>query len=466
MVVQREKCARIAAALRPTALDSATRTPEALSQSPRAIPISEVIPTRSSKQPITTQISVPASTEPPIYFNEMHVDNDSGRGAHQTSSTAPSVKDLWAASILPTDSRSQPQQRRPVQTLAEVLATGKGTPNEVSSRPTVKSKPQDTVPTHTDNNTGPLKKIVAAAVPGKLGGLVGPWGSIPGDIPPPQAGQPRERRKSTSAVPSEISSSNRQRATKFEVTFDEEDAVLKARKEAKMEALRRRSELAPRIQAEQGRSASAGVFRRRGLGGAPDSMEERSVGSVRRMDDDHSEAGQSTASRASKVKPSVVRSPEEKGYLYYHDQTRGRAGKIDIEPPPALEESHQEAIDVSMMELSRPAVPRPDSPGASVAPSVSSHRRQRAASAGRQTGARLSNLQQVRNALTHVCLAGVNLEATRGEALLAMDLAAGRGSGPAEESVGATQFVVMLYHSKTLAFRALYLVHPDSGIQL
>jgi hypothetical protein len=76
----------------------------------------------------------------------------------------------------------------------------------------------------------------------------------------------------------------------------------------------------------------------------------------------------------------------------------------------------------------------------------------------------LSNLQQVKNAINHVCLAGAHFDLQRGEAIRVVELSAsGEQSGTAEEDpYSVTQFILLFYHSKRLCFRGVYSVHPFS----
>ena len=87
---------------------------------------------------------------------------------------------------------------------------------------------------------------------------------------------------------------------------------------------------------------------------------------------------------------------------------------------------------------------------------------------------KLSNQQQIKNALGNVCLAGVHFEVQRIEALNAIDYwhlgegaeASKRGVvGVVDTSptVAVSQFIILFFHSKSLSFRGLYAVDPYTG---
>jgi hypothetical protein len=88
---------------------------------------------------------------------------------------------------------------------------------------------------------------------------------------------------------------------------------------------------------------------------------------------------------------------------------------------------------------------------------------------------KLSNQQQIKNAICNVCLAGVHHEAQRAEALAAIDYwHLGEGAearkrelrGAVDTSAPApavAQFLVLFFHSKSLSFRGLYAVDPYTG---
>ena len=74
----------------------------------------------------------------------------------------------------------------------------------------------------------------------------------------------------------------------------------------------------------------------------------------------------------------------------------------------------------------------------------------------------LSNIQQVKNAINNVCLAGAHYDVQRTEALKAVEsCSCAVLTDP--ESVPITQFLVLFYHSKSLSFRGIYAVEPYDG---
>ena len=98
----------------------------------------------------------------------------------------------------------------------------------------------------------------------------------------------------------------------------------------------------------------------------------------------------------------------------------------------------------------------------------STNSNKRATSVGRSTPGRiinrpqktLSNLQQVKNAINHVCLAGGHYETQRNEAVRAVETCSVLTD---QESVPISQFLVLFFHSKSLSFRGIYAVHPLDG---
>jgi len=88
---------------------------------------------------------------------------------------------------------------------------------------------------------------------------------------------------------------------------------------------------------------------------------------------------------------------------------------------------------------------------------------------------KLSNQQQIKNAINNVCLAGVHFESQRVEAIGAIDywhLGEGAESRRRElqgvvdtstPTTAVTHFVILFFHSKSLAFRGLYAVDPFTG---
>lgn len=84
---------------------------------------------------------------------------------------------------------------------------------------------------------------------------------------------------------------------------------------------------------------------------------------------------------------------------------------------------------------------------------------------------KLSNQQQVKNAISNVCLAGGHYEGQRAEALGAIDywhMGEGaetrkrdlRGAVDTSPTTAVTHFIILFYHSKSLAFRGIYAVDP------
>lgn len=73
----------------------------------------------------------------------------------------------------------------------------------------------------------------------------------------------------------------------------------------------------------------------------------------------------------------------------------------------------------------------------------------------------LSNIQQVKNAINLVCLAGGHFDVQRAEAVRAIELCS-----TADEDTCATQVLVLVNNSKSLSFKALYAVHPIDGMYI
>ena len=72
----------------------------------------------------------------------------------------------------------------------------------------------------------------------------------------------------------------------------------------------------------------------------------------------------------------------------------------------------------------------------------------------------LSNIQQIKNAINHVCLAGAHYDIQRVEAVRAVESYSVLTD---PESTPVTQFLVLFYHSESLSFRGVYAVHPFNG---
>ena len=71
----------------------------------------------------------------------------------------------------------------------------------------------------------------------------------------------------------------------------------------------------------------------------------------------------------------------------------------------------------------------------------------------------LSNIQQVKNAINLVCLAGGHFDVQRAEAVRAIELCS-----TADEDTCVTQVLVLVNNSKSLSFKALYAVYPIDGM--
>ena len=70
----------------------------------------------------------------------------------------------------------------------------------------------------------------------------------------------------------------------------------------------------------------------------------------------------------------------------------------------------------------------------------------------------LSNIQQVKNAINLVCLAGGHFDVQRAEAVRAIELCS-----TVDSDMCVTQVLVLVSNSKSLSFKALYAVHPIDG---
>jgi Microtubule-binding calmodulin-regulated spectrin-associated len=70
----------------------------------------------------------------------------------------------------------------------------------------------------------------------------------------------------------------------------------------------------------------------------------------------------------------------------------------------------------------------------------------------------LSNIQQVKNAINLVCLAGGHFDVQRAEAVRAIELCS-----TVDGDMCVTQVLVLVSNSKSLSFKALYAVHPLDG---
>lgn len=70
----------------------------------------------------------------------------------------------------------------------------------------------------------------------------------------------------------------------------------------------------------------------------------------------------------------------------------------------------------------------------------------------------LSNIQQVKNAINLVCLAGGHFDVQRAEAVRAIELCS-----TVDGDMCVTQVLVLVSNSKSLSFKALYTVHPIDG---
>ena len=244
--------------------------------------------------------------------------------------------------------------------------------------------------------------------------------------------------------------------SRFEILFDgtSDAKLLEKRREAKIFALRKNNE-ASRGHA---RSKSAGMYRRREASG--DVLEERSIHSKGRPRGD-----EASVLSAGAAKPGPADPGAERGYLYYHDLSQKKKGMpeaSDVSSVVSDNKPHHEA------EPAAPPAEKLQEPNMVTSPVASVNSKRRASSAGRygkHAGSRLSNLQQIRNAIAYVCMAGPHLEASRNEALLLLDQYS-RGGMPGGDGAPlgpVSQFIIMLFHSKTLSFRSIYIVHPESG---
>lgn len=218
----------------------------------------------------------------------------------------------------------------------------------------------------------------------------------------------------------------------------------------------------------KGRSSSAGVVRRRGnldrnAGAAENvdvSIEDRTVASapVRRVSLPSSAVRKPSAladsrsvssPREKKVErtkqPSRVDSMDipigagpgnNKGYLYLHEQARLLRGNgiVSMEAPIVGNSDNSNDGNDGTDKIHQVAVAggsrdRPPSPAISTSAvshdrrvsSVNGRSRVSSAAAVVGAGGGLSNHQPVKNALMHVCLAGVHLETARKESLLLLD---------------------------------------------
>ena len=72
----------------------------------------------------------------------------------------------------------------------------------------------------------------------------------------------------------------------------------------------------------------------------------------------------------------------------------------------------------------------------------------------------LSNIQQIKIAINHVCLAGAHYDVQRAEAVRAVESYSVLTD---PESTPVTQFLVLFYDSNPLSFRGIYTVHPFTG---
>jgi Microtubule-binding calmodulin-regulated spectrin-associated len=79
----------------------------------------------------------------------------------------------------------------------------------------------------------------------------------------------------------------------------------------------------------------------------------------------------------------------------------------------------------------------------------------------------LSNVQQIRNALSHVCMAGAHFDSQREEALGVIEKMSRQSetitAQPDDINPAVTQFVILFFHSKSLSFRGIYAVDPVDG---
>ena len=246
--------------------------------------------------------------------------------------------------------------------------------------------------------------------------------------------------------------------TRFEIVFDGKDeAALLAKKEAKIFALRQKNE-ASRLQV---RSKSAGVYRRRESVG--DVMEERSIRSMGKTRNDDNSCASSRVSHIENADRNV-----ERGYLYFHEVSQKSKGVSKVVEVCSTNEENSHLGYEGLQHSNEDKKPEPSG---AVSPITSVSSKRRASSVGKYSkhmGSRLSNLQQVRNAIAYVCMAGPHLDASRNEALLLLDQYS-RGGMVDSDGVPinpVSQFIIMLINSKTLSFRSIYIVHPTTGMDL
>lgn len=246
-----------------------------------------------------------------------------------------------------------------------------------------------------------------------------------------------KKRKVLLVAPAAAPAVHRQKeASRFEVNFDpdEEANAIRVKKEAKMDVLRKKSEE---------RSKSAGVYRRKSeVGGGNEGFEDRSVISVptRRISvKDASDVVSRVSSKSTPKNTALVvdsHGEMDKGYLYYHELAMQNKGGIVVRT------DEKSMVDGYIAEryggvLSDVVVAQSvhEEVEGLVSPVPSQASKQRAVSVGRNIGrgggTKLSNHQQVRNALVHVCMAGAHNDTARNEALQLMEYcSSGRVSLP------------------------------------
>lgn len=106
---------------------------------------------------------------------------------------------------------------------------------------------------------------------------------------------------------------------------------------------------------------------------------------------------------------------------------------------------------------------RPPSTGRSENPQPTDRSKLSARASARGSSA-VSNYQQVKNALTFVCLAGGHAEEDRTAALKILDeVNKERHAVDLQSSVAIHQFLILLHKSKTLSFRGVYGLDSRTG---
>jgi hypothetical protein len=97
-------------------------------------------------------------------------------------------------------------------------------------------------------------------------------------------------------------------------------------------------------------------------------------------------------------------------------------------------------------------------------PRVASDRAQSAGKSRRgDSEQRVSNQQQIKNALTAVCLAGSHFDNQRSEAISKLDQYYATRDNGRPPYGPINQFIILLFNAKSLSFRGIYAVSPING---